>query len=82
MAPLLTVLPPNYFMGAIEESTEKCRFMHFQRKKNKFQMWFLLEALPVEDDTEAEKSVEEDKVYLGNNTGPLLIYFDSVHAPL
>jgi hypothetical protein len=38
MAPLLTVLPPNYFMGAIEESTEKCRFMHFQRKKNKFQM--------------------------------------------
>jgi len=43
-------------------------------------MWFLLEALPVEDDSEAEKSVEEDKVYLGNNTGPLLIYFDSVHT--
>jgi hypothetical protein len=34
----------------------------------------------VEDDSEAEKSVEEDKVYLGNNTGPLLVYFDSVHT--
>jgi hypothetical protein len=43
-------------------------------------MRFQLEALPVEDDTEAEKGVEEDKVYLGNNTGPLLIYFDSVHT--
>jgi len=34
----------------------------------------------VEDDSEAEKSVEEDKVYLGNNTGHLIIYFDSVHT--